>query len=190
MENVVVLAFRASEEAHESVGGLRRLHDAGEIRLAAVAVLGRKEDGTTMVLDQAEDVHIKATATGGAVGAIIGLFSGPVGLLVGGATGAVVGSLVDIAELESSDDVLRTFAAAVPRGHTATIAVIEEPTHAAVDALAADLGIAAIRRSRAAVERQIAAAEEAAIARRRDVDAKRSIGDRLRDVKEAVVDRH
>lgn len=189
MENVIVLTFRGSDRARASLGALRRLHGAGEIRLQAVAVVERTEDGCPVVIDQAEDVQITATATGGVIGGIIGLLGGPAGLLIGGATGAVVGSLVHIAEVESSDGMLRTFASAVPRGHAATIAVVDEPAPAPVDALAAELGVAPSRRSRDEVELEIAEAEEAAIARRRDEDATHTIGDQLREIKEAVIDR-
>lgn len=152
MDNVIVLTFPGSDRARASLGALRRIHDAGEIRLQAVDVVERTEDGRPLVLDQAEDVQITATAAGGVVGGIIGLFGGPAGLLIGGATGAAVGSLVHIAEVEGADDVLRTFASAVPRGYTATVAVIDEPAPAPVDALAAEFGVAPLRRSRAEVE--------------------------------------
>lgn len=133
MDNVIVLTFRGTDRARASLGALRRIHDAGEIRLQAVAVVERTEDGRPVVIDQAEDV----------------------------------GSLVHIAEVGSSDAVLRTFTSAVPRGYAATVAVIDEPAPAPVDALAAEFGVAPLRRSRAEVEGEIAEAEEAAIARRR-----------------------
>lgn len=189
MDNVIVLTFRGNDRARASLGALRRLHGAGDIRLQAVAVVERTGDGRPVVIDQAEDVQMTATAAGGVIGGTIGLLGGPAGLLIGGATGAAVGSLVHIAEVESADDVLRTFASAVPRGYTATIAVIDEPAPAPVDALAAGFGVAPLRRSRAEVESEIAEAEEAAIARRRDEEARPTIGDQLRDLKEAVMDR-
>lgn len=189
MENVIVLTFRGSDRARASLGALRRLHEAAEIRLEAVAIVERAEDGRPAIIDQAEDVQITATATGGVIGGIIGLLGGPAGLLVGGATGAVVGSLVHIAEVESADEVLRSSASAVPPGHTGTIAVIEEPAPEPVDALASELGVTPLRRSRAEVESEIAAVHEDAVARRRDDEAKRTFGDQLRDIKEAVADR-
>lgn len=161
MENLIVLTFRGSDRARASLGALRRLHDDGEIRLQAVAIVERTEKGRPVVIDQAEAVQITATATGGVIGGIIGLLGGPAGVLVGGATGAVVGSLVHIAEIESADEVLRTFAAAVPPGDTATIAVIDEPAPAPVDALAFGFGVVPLRRSRSEVEFEIAEAQEA-----------------------------
>lgn len=189
MENVIVLNASTVEQAQESVRGLRRLHDAGDIRLHAFASVERAEDGRIVVLDQVEDVQITVTAAGGVVGGIVGLLGGPFGLLVGGATGAVVGSLFDLAEAESSDDVLRNLAWAVPPGRAATIAIVTEPAHTAVDAMASDLGIAVLRKGRAEVELQISEAETAANARRHDEASSRTTGERLRDIKDAVIDR-
>lgn len=189
MENVIMLNVSAVEQARQSVRGLRRLHDAGDIRLEAFAVVERTEEGRIIVLDQVDDVQITATAAGGVVGGIVGLLTGPLGLLIGGATGAVVGSLFDLAEAESSDDVFRSLAWAVPPGRAATIAVATESAQTPVDAMASDLGITVVRRTRAEVELQIAEAETATIARRHDEASRRTIGERLRDIKEAAVDR-
>ena len=189
MENVIVLDAPAAEQAQESVRGLRRLHDAGDIRLEAFAVVERTEDGRLLVLDQVEDVQITATAAGGVVGGIVGLLSGPLGLLIGGATGAVVGSLLDLADAESSDDVLRNLSRAVPAGRAATIAVVAETAQTAVDAMACDLGMEVLRKTRAEVELHIAEAEASMNARRHAEESRRTIGERLRDLKDAAVER-
>lgn len=165
MENVIVLNVSAVEQAQEAVRALRRLHDAGDIRLEEFVVVERTPDGRTIVVDEVEDVHITATAAGGVVGGIVGLVGGPLGLVMGGATGAVVGSLFDLAEAEGSDDVFRNLAWAVPTGCAATIAVVRESDRTAVDGMAFDLGIAVLRRPRAEVELRIAEAETAGRAR-------------------------
>ncbi len=159
MENVIALAFSSSDEAREGVGALQRLHRSGQIRLDAVAIIERAEDGRVFVLEEAEEVAPRGTVGGGLIGAVVGLLTGPVGLVVGAATGALVGSLVDVAEGESSEDVVRWLARAIPTGHTAAIGLVVEPTPAAVDALAWDLGVPVLRRSREQMELEIAAAE-------------------------------
>ncbi len=189
MENVMVLTFAETETAKDGLRGLRLLHDSDDLRLEGAAVVKRASDGHIDTVEQAEDFHLRATAAGGLVGALIGVLTGPVGLLVGGATGAAVGSLVDVADAESADQLLRVFGTVVPPGSAATIAVVHERTPAAVDRLAADLGATVLRKPRADVEYEIAEAEEAAIAARREAEGKRTIGERLRDVKDAVLDR-
>lgn len=159
MENVIALAFRGPEQAREGVRALQRLHRSGELRLEAVAIIQRAEDGRVFALEEAEEVAPKGTVGGGLIGAVVGLLTGPVGLIVGAATGALVGSLVDVAEGKSSENVVRWLGRALPPGHTAAIGLVMEPTPAAVDALAWDLGVAVLRRPRDQIEQEIAAAE-------------------------------
>ena len=159
MENVIALAFSGAEQAREGVEALQRLHRSGELRLEAVAIIERAEDGRVFALEEAEAVTPKGTVGGGLIGAVVGLLTGPVGLVVGAATGALVGSLVDVAEGESSEDVVRWIGRALPPGHTAAIGLVAEPTPAVVDALAWDLGVPVLRRSRDQLEQEIAASE-------------------------------
>jgi uncharacterized membrane protein len=153
MESVIVLTFRGSDRARASLGALHRLHGAGEVRLQAAAIVERSKDGHLVPIDQAEDVQRTATAAGGVIAGIVGLHCSPPGMPVGGATGTVAGSVARVDEIESADDVLRTSASAVPHGYAATIAVVEEPAPAVVDALAAEFGVVPSRRSCAEFER-------------------------------------
>ena len=159
MENVIALPFSGAEQAREGVRELQRLHRSGELQVQAVAVIERAEDGRVFALEGAEEVAPKGTVGGGLIGAVVGLLTGPVGLVAGAATGALVGSLVDVAEGESTEDVVRWLGRAVPLRHTAAIAMVVESTPAVVDALAWDLGVPVLRRSREQIEQEIAAAE-------------------------------
>jgi uncharacterized membrane protein len=174
MENVIALAFGGAEQAREGVRALQRLHRSGELRLEAVAIIERAEDGRVFALEEAEEVAPKGTVGGGLIGAVVGLLTGPVGVVVGAATGALVGSLVDVAEGESSEDVVRWLGRALPPGHTAAIGLVMEPTPAVVDALAWDLGVAVLRRSRDQIEQEIAAAEVEAQANEATDDSQRT----------------
>lgn len=159
MENVIALTFSGAEQAREGVRALQRLHRSGQLRLEAVAIVERAEDGRVFALEEAEEVAPKGIVGGGLVGAVVGVLTGPVGVVVGAATGALVGTLVDAAEAESSEDALRWLGGAVPRGHTAAIGLVDETTPAVVDSLASDLGVGLVRRPREKVELEVAAAE-------------------------------
>lgn len=176
MENVIALAFGDTEHALDAVTALQRLHQAGDIRLEAVAIVERPHDGRAIVLEHAESSQLRGTAGGGIVGAVVGLLTGPLGLLVGGASGAVVGSLVDHADAESSEDLLRWLGRAVPRGHVGAIAVVAESTPVAVDTLASELRVIPVRRPRTAVELEIAEAENQTTGEARGRDTPRSVG--------------
>lgn len=159
MENVIALAFGDTEHARDAVRVLQTLHRSDQIRLEAVAIVERIQDGRTIVLEHAESSPRRGTAGGGVVGAVVGLLTGPLGLLVGGASGAFVGSLVDRADAEGSEELLRWLTRAVPRGRAAVIAVVAETSPEAVDAVASELGAIPLRRERDAVELEIARAE-------------------------------
>lgn len=189
MENVILLSCPDRDAARAAAAGLQRLHDCGELRLEAAAVLRRHQDGRVEALDEAGEASLKGTAVGGLIGAVVGLLTGPLGLLLGGAAGAAAGSLVDIADAEAGDQILRSFSRHVPAGRTAAIAIVDEPSPGPVDALAAEIGVAVVRRPRSAVEIEVLEAEEAAIAAQTSSDAKRSVGDRVRDIKDALSDR-
>lgn len=189
MENVIVLGFGGADPGRSAVQALRRLQDADDVRLEAAAVLERTLEGQIRVRDLVEEFHLRATASGGLIGALIGILTGPFGMVIGGATGAAVGSLIDVADAENADQLVRVFGKVVRPGSAATIAVAYERTPTAVETIAAELGGSVLRRARAEVEQEVAEAEEAVLAARREAEGKRTVGDRLRDVKDAVLDR-
>ena len=66
-----------------------------------------------------------------------------------------------------------------PPRHVATIAVVEETTPVAVDALASERGVIPLRRPRADVELEIAGAESQATGEAGGKDNSGAVGDRL-----------
>ncbi len=185
MENVVVLTFRDLEPAREAARELQRLHDEHRLRLAAAAVVERGADGVIAVHQLDENRTLLTTGAGGAIGAVLGVFTGPLGIIAGAATGAVVGSLVDTARAEDSTGIVHSMSRVVPPGSSAVIAVVVEPTSSRLDQLANESGATVFRRNRSEVELAIAAAEEAVVAAR-EASHNQSVGERLRDVKNAL----
>lgn len=189
MEHVVVLTLPDLTKARKALVAVERLEEEERLRVAGAALVERRADGALAVHRLDEDARLLATGAGSAIGAVLGALAGPPGIVAGAATGAVVGALVDAAEAEDSASTLRSMGKAVPPGKAAVVAVVAETSPAAIDRLADDLGAGVLRRERSEVELEIAASEEAAIAARRDADAHQTIGDRLRDVKNALTGR-
>jgi uncharacterized membrane protein len=88
---------------------------------------------------------------------------GPLGLLLGGAGGALLGSLIDLDTADEAESVLGTMARAIEPGNTALIAHVTEPAVEVVDTKMERLGGEVVRRPVYEVEAEIAAAEEAAM---------------------------
>jgi len=118
------------------------------------------------------DQHLSATATGGLVGLVIGILGGPFGVLIGGATGLLVGSLFDIEDAEDEGSVLAAISNTVSPGRTVVIAGLSEQSDEVVDNAMARLSGSVVRRTVEDVEAEIAAAEEAQQAAKREARKK------------------
>jgi uncharacterized membrane protein len=172
-EDVVILAFDTVDDARRAFGALRRLHDAGDIRLSAGAVVGRRTNGRAFALEQGRDGgqgrHPAGRRRPGAGADVTDLLRGPFGVVLASAPDALVGSLVDIADLAKSDRILRCFGVALAPGTSGTIAVVTERRPGAVDGVAARLGADLMRKPRQVVEDALRADDwEPAGRRRRD----------------------
>src|SRR3954464_7203531 len=96
MDNVLAVNFDEDSNAYEALSVLREMDGQGQLALAGAAVVVREQDGSVVTKDQMDDTDLDGTATGGIVGLVIGILGGPFGVLIGGATGLLVGSLFDM----------------------------------------------------------------------------------------------
>ena len=96
------------------------------------------------------------------IGMLIGVLGGPVGVLVGWGSGALMGGLFDIDRAEKSDEALAALGRAMPSGSTAVIASVEESAVEVIDGEMAKLGGEVTRRPVAEVMDELEASEAAA----------------------------
>ena len=164
MESVVVLTLSDVNRAQDAMRELRRLHDESSLRLEAGAIVEGVAHGRVGILEEEEDQSLGGTAAGATISAALVAFRGPIGLVVDGAAGAIVDSLLDIAEVEESGTVTANARRSFPPRKGVVLAVVVEPTPAALEGVAISLGATLLRRPRADVERELAAAEEAVLA--------------------------
>ncbi len=194
--DIVIASFDQLTQAQAAMSELRRLAEEDVITLGTAAIVVREPDGRFWIPEDEARVGFSGAAAGGVIGALLGALTGPFGLLLWGATGALVGSLADAEEADVSDHVLVSVTRSMPPGTTALIADIDEPTFGAVDAAMERVGGTVTRRSRAEVEAELAAAEEAGDAARREASrvlherrkaaGEQSLGDRLSEFKDKV----
>lgn len=167
MENVVLLTLPELTSARAVLRRLDGLNRDDVVELAAAAVVERSEDGSIVLHELDEDPRLAGTGTGGVIGAILGVLTGPLGLLVGAGTGAIIGSLADAADADDSLRIIATLAAGVPAGGCAVVAVVTEGAPDAIDRAAREVGGIVLRWDRRQLELQIATAEEKLLAARR-----------------------
>ena len=159
--NVIAVSFEDDGNAYKALTLLEELASQRRIDVQEAVVVSRGEDGQVVAKDRVESSSPPATATGGMLGLLIGIIGGPLGVLVGGTYGLFVGSLFDISDADAADSALGSISSSVKVGHTALLAVVDEPSTEIVDAAMSDLGGTVARRPMAEVEAEIAAAEDA-----------------------------
>jgi uncharacterized membrane protein len=158
---VIAVSFEDDGNAYKALTLLEELASQRRIGVQEAVVVSRGEDGQVVAKDRVESSSPPATATGGMLGLLIGIIGGPLGVLVGGTYGLFVGSLFDISDADAADSALGSISSSVKVGHTALLAVVDEPSTEIVDAAMSDLGGTVARRPMAEVEAEIAAAEDA-----------------------------
>jgi uncharacterized membrane protein len=166
-ENVIVVSFAQDASAYEAFTNLKELGQQRQVSIKGAAVVQRQQDGAIVTKDAVDTQH-SGTTTGGLIGLLVGILGGPFGILIGGATGLLIGSLYDVDEAEETTSVLAGISSAISPGQTVVLAEVEEQSSDVVDQAMARLGGTVMRRSIKDVEAEIAAAEHAARAAKRE----------------------
>ena len=160
-ENVILVTFREGGRAYEAMTALGELDSQKQIEVVSAAVVTRGEDGQIQVKDETADYDLPGTAAGGILGLVIGILGGPLGVLIGGSYGLLVGSLFDAADSDDTQSVLAEMSKRIEPGSTAVLAEVVEPSYEVIDTAMARLSGSIVRQSVYALESELAAAEEA-----------------------------
>jgi uncharacterized membrane protein len=174
-DNVIAVSFPEEASAYEALARLKELDAQGAVGVPDAAVVAREEDGRITIKDQFGKESYENTAGGGLLGLLVGVLAGPLGVLVGGATGLVIGSLFDDDDDDNTKSVLGDLSSSIRVGPPGLLAEASEQDPAAVDAVMAHLGGTVVRRSVSDVELEIAAAQDA------QREAKKKARDELRE---------
>jgi uncharacterized membrane protein len=180
-DKVVVVSFSDDSHAFEALATVKQLDGQGQIDLIAAAVVTRDPDGRVEVKDEAGGDSFAGTASGGLIGLLIGILGGPLGILIGGATGLLLGSLYDLDDADTTDSALSQVSKTVRVGHNSLLAQVVEQSPDVLDTAMDRLSGTVVRRPVYEIEDEIARAQEA------QREAKKQARAKLRD---ARVDKH
>ena len=176
-DNVIAVSFPEEPDAYEALARLKELDSQGSLGVRGAAVVTREQDGNITIKDHYGQASYADTAGGGLLGLLVGVLGGPLGVLVGGATGLLVGSLFDDDDDENTRSALAEMSKSIHVGPPGLLAEVSEPAPDAVDAIMAHLDGTVVRRSVADVELELAAAEDA------QREAKKKARQELRDAR-------
>jgi uncharacterized membrane protein len=146
MERMLVVVFDNEAKAYDGSRAIQGLSDDNVIAVHASRVVTKDADGTTTVI-KTHDALPEGTMGSTAVGSLIGMLGGPVGLAVGAASGFVVGATTDLARARVADDFVRDVEKALMPGRSAVVAAIDEESTDPVDARMAPFGGLVLRRA-------------------------------------------
>jgi len=161
-KDVLVIGFTEPSKAYEALSVLKQCDAEGRIGLESAAIVERTQDGGLDVPESVDNDEFVGMAGGSLIGMLIGVLAGPLGVLVGWGSGALVGGAFDIDRSLTSDEALTVLGRAIPPGSTAVIASVDEPVVQVIDAEMYRLGGEVTRRSVAEVMGELEAAEDAA----------------------------
>jgi len=150
MNKMLVALFDNETAADVGLQALRTLHAAGDITLYATGVLAKDAKGVVSV-KKSMDPGPVGTATGLAVGSLIGLLGGPAGVAMGAVTGTVVGAVRDFWVAGVGLDFVEETEDHLQPGKVALLAEIEEEWVIPVDAALEAAGGQVFRRTRTEV---------------------------------------
>jgi uncharacterized membrane protein len=159
--NVVAISFDDDQNAYPALTKLKELDAQGQLSVQEAMVVQRAADGTIAVKDRVGTMELPGTATGGLLGLMVGVLGGPVGVLIGGYSGLLFGSLYDLDDSERIETTLGEISKTVQPDRNAVLAVVTEQSLEVVDVAMASLGGKVLRRDVYDVETEVAAAEKA-----------------------------
>ena len=191
VQNIVVGLFEVESEAYQAMTQIKQ-YPGDERSYISAAALVKKENGVIHTLDAFDSgIHTTDdTAVGGLVGALFGVLGGPIGLLLGGSYGMLVGSVMDASDALAGTSMLEQISKKLQDGEVAVIGLAYEEDEAILDQRLSGFKIIIARFDAAAVaaeveEAQQMEAEMARLARKELRDEKKAARKEKRAEKKA-----
>lgn len=167
-DNMAFITFEDESTTFQMLAQLKQLAVARELRVQNAVVVSHNPDGTLKIEDSAATDFGMGSSAGGLIGAVVGILGGPLGVLLGWGTGALVGGVLDTRDAVTRLRVINRISEMIPQDRNGLIAEVREESPAALDAAVKKLGGTIVRTSTEAIEDEV---EEAAQA---EAKAKRS----------------
>lgn len=134
MENVAMVLFEVESEAYQCFSELKRDAVNPMYTISQIGLV-KKENGRILScegfdtgVDTADDM-----AKGGLIGGLIGVLGGPIGVLMCGSMGALIGSAIDTDDAVRNISMLEKVSEKLGDGGAALVALIQESDESVFD---------------------------------------------------------
>lgn len=135
MQNVVAIIFKNESEGYQGMSELRQKPLTDQTVIMQMALVKRENNAFTIC--ESFDSGVNTTddmMVGGIVGALVGILGGPIGVLLLGSYGALVGGAFDAADSIEESALLERVAKKMVDGEVALVLLADEEDEAALDA--------------------------------------------------------
>jgi uncharacterized membrane protein len=144
---ILVSVFDSEQAAFEGLTALKDLHRDGDITLYASSVITKDPSGSVSVGQRADSGPV-GTLLGIATGGLVGLLGGPVGVAVGAYVGGFGGLMYDLFAAGMGMDFVDEVSGSLTPGKSAIVADVDETWVTPVDTRLGALGGTTFRRFR------------------------------------------
>ena len=155
-ENIFVSVFDVESEGYQAFTELKQNPGDKTSYLSQIA-LTKKEDGAIKVLDSFDTgaATMNDTAIGGLVGACVGIIGGPIGVLLLGSYGALVGSVLDGADAVDQASMIEQIAGKMQDGDVVIVGLAVEEDESVLDAKLSKFQTTILRYDAAVVAQEV-----------------------------------
>ena len=162
MYNIVAAIFDVESEGYQAMTQLSKTPIIEETSILQMALI-KRENGELKVCDGFDSgTHTTDdTLLGGLVGGLVGVLGGPVGMLLMGSYGALVGSLVDTGDALDTEMVMERVANKLKDGDVALIMLAEEINEEEIDNMLKGFKVTIARFDAAAIANEVEMIEDA-----------------------------
>ncbi len=144
MENILAVTFNNDGDIYHTLSDLKNTRSSFQ---TLTAIIIEKKSGNYSIKDGFDLETGNDHSVGGSlIGALIGVIGGPVGLLLGGGFGLVIGSMFDLDNLDKQEDTIRAVTMGVKQNGLILVMIAREDGPEDLDEFLSEHGAATISR--------------------------------------------
>ncbi len=166
MFNIVGAMFADENEARQAMDALIQTSRINGTTIYQISLVERK-DVELKLCDNFTSPYLTDddTLKGGVIGGLVGLLSGPIGVLLGETAGMLIGDAVDTKNIHDSQDLIERVAQRLEEGDMALIMSVEEADEGILDHMLVKYNTYVVRFDAATIAKEVEEAEKRARAR-------------------------
>ena len=127
MENIIIVNFSVESEAYQALSELKARSVTNDY-VVSQAIIAKNTDGKIKALD-GFDTGVETsndTRIGGLIGSLLGIAGGPLGMIIMGGYGALIGSAVDWSDAAQNASLMEYVLGCVAEDKAVLIALVQE----------------------------------------------------------------